>query len=70
MNVKETLRNLHKKFPNLTLDDLFTILDCYVSDYQMIAKHPRDEINITNPFKKYEQEICYFDNKSNNNINC
>lgn len=25
-----TLSKLHSKFPNLTLDDLFEILDCYV----------------------------------------
>ena len=32
MNIRKTLENLHKKFPNLTLDDLFTIIDCYVED--------------------------------------
>lgn len=32
MNTKETLRKLHKKFPNLSLDDLFAILDCYTED--------------------------------------
>lgn len=26
---KLTLSKLHSKFPNLTLDDLFEILDCY-----------------------------------------
>lgn len=30
MNVKETLKRLHKKLPNLSLDDLFDVLDCYV----------------------------------------
>lgn len=30
MNVKETLRRLHKKYPKLGLDDLFEMLDCYV----------------------------------------
>ena len=29
MDVKTTMRILHEKFPNLTLDDLFAILDCY-----------------------------------------
>lgn len=32
MNTKETLRKLHQKFPNLSLDDLFAILDCYTED--------------------------------------
>lgn len=30
INTKETLKKLHKKFPLMTLDDLFEILDCYV----------------------------------------
>lgn len=30
MNVKETLRRLHKKYPTLSLDELFDMLDCYV----------------------------------------
>lgn len=33
MDVKETLKNLHRKFPNYTLDELFDILDCVVSNY-------------------------------------
>lgn len=32
INSKETLKNLHKEFPTLTLDDLFKILDCYVEE--------------------------------------
>ena len=34
INSKETLKKLHKKFPLLTLDELFDILDCYVEDYK------------------------------------
>ena len=30
MNVKETLRRLHKRLPTLGLDELFELLDCYV----------------------------------------
>ena len=30
MNVKETLKRLHKKFPMMGLDELFELLDCYV----------------------------------------
>lgn len=32
INTKETLKKLHKKFPLLSLDELFDILDCYVED--------------------------------------
>ena len=32
LNSKETLKRLHKKFPQLNLDDLFDILDCYVEE--------------------------------------
>ena len=32
MDTKKTLQNLHQKFPAMTLDDLFTILDCIVID--------------------------------------
>lgn len=32
MNVKETLKKLHKKYPVLDLDDLFEILDCYTEE--------------------------------------
>ena len=30
INVKETLKRLHKKLPTLSLDELFELLDCYV----------------------------------------
>ena len=32
MNSKETLKKLHKRFPLMTLDELFDILDCYVEN--------------------------------------
>lgn len=32
MNVKETLKRLHKKFPMMGLDELFDVLDCYVEE--------------------------------------
>ena len=32
INTKATLKNLHKKFPLLSLDDLFNVLDCIVED--------------------------------------
>ena len=30
LNTKETLKKLHKKFPMMSLDELFEILDCYI----------------------------------------
>ena len=48
-----TLSKLHSKFPNLTLDDLFEILDCYteVITYDW-SKWPtsRDKSTTTWPF--------------------
>lgn len=32
IDIRKTLRALHKKFPLLSLDDLFTIIDCYIED--------------------------------------
>lgn len=32
LNVKDTLKKLHKKFPLMTLDELFEILDCFVEE--------------------------------------
>lgn len=40
LNVKQTLKNLHKKFPTLGLDELFEVLDCYVED-SFISTEPR-----------------------------
>lgn len=49
MNLKETLKNLHKKFPNLTLDELFDIVDCYVEEVKIHSHTPI----IYNPTKNY-----------------
>ena len=35
MNVKETLKRLHKKFPMMGLDELFDVLDCYVEEVDL-----------------------------------
>lgn len=49
MNLKETLKNLHKKFPNLTLDELFDIVDCYVEEVKIHSHTPITYI----PYKNY-----------------
>lgn len=45
MNLKATLKKLHKKFPTMTIDELFDIVDCY-----------EEEIHIANPYKNYTVE--------------
>ena len=35
IDTKQTLVNLHSKFPSMSLDDLFTILDCYVEQFTL-----------------------------------
>ena len=49
MNSKETLKKLHKRFPQLSLDELFDALDCYVEEYNFFAKSYIDnDIGIRN----------------------
>jgi len=33
INAKATLQNLHQRFPEMSLDDLFAILECITEDY-------------------------------------
>ena len=45
MNVKETLKKLHKKFPLMSLDELFEILDCYTDEiYDWLNYKPTSPI--------------------------
>lgn len=50
-----TLSKLHSKFPNLTLDDLFEILDCYTEVVTYDVKWPtyRDKSITTWPTTTY-----------------
>lgn len=68
LNSKETLKNLHKKFPQLSLDELFDTLDCYVEEYNFFTKpywetytddfRIRDTQTFTNPlFKIHDGNI-------------
>lgn len=64
MNVKETLKRLHKKFPMMGLDELFDVLDCYV-----------EEVDFTRTISTWEQpKIWYSTDKttsvSETPINC
>lgn len=38
LNSKETLKKLHNRFPQLSLDELFDALDCYVEEYNFFTK--------------------------------
>ena len=49
MNLKETLKKLHKKFPTMTLDELFDVVDCYVEEIKIYSQSPI----ISNPYKYY-----------------
>lgn len=40
VNEKQTLRNLHEKFPQLSLDDLFAILDCVILETAYSYNYP------------------------------
>ena len=44
MNVKETLKRLHKRLPTLSLDELFELLDCYV-EQSTLSTFPNWELN-------------------------
>ena len=37
IDVRKTLRALHKKFPLMSLDELFTIIDCYVEELSLTS---------------------------------
>lgn len=35
IDIKATLKNLHSKFPLMTLDELFAVLDCVIEKTQL-----------------------------------
>lgn len=54
VNTKQTLKNLHKKFPMMSLDELFEVLDCYVEE-SYFKTNPgtwSDKTTITDPLPK------------------
>ena len=52
MNVKETLKRLHKRLPTLSLDELFELLDCYV------------EQSTLSTFQNWEPKVWYSTDKT------
>ena len=61
MNVKETLKRLHKRLPTLSLDELFELLDCYV-----------EEIDLTKTISTWEPSKIWYstDTSETPKINC
>lgn len=58
MNVKETLKRLHKRLPTLSLDELFELLDCYV-----------EEIKLSNPFPTWEPNKVWYSTDKTTSVN-
>jgi hypothetical protein len=57
IDTRRTLVNLHEKFPNLSLDNLFEILDCYI---EMPSMWTNTDKTFTWPFTnvKYGNPTC------------
>ena len=51
IDAKETLKKLHTEFPELTLDDLFKILDCYTYQYRIWHESTTTKDLIPNSFE-------------------
>lgn len=72
INTKETLKKLHSRFPLMSLDDLFAILDCYVEEHCLWTKditwssepNPNTAVK-TSP---YITTVCSNDDISTNKI--
>jgi hypothetical protein len=64
LDSKQTLIKLHTEFPDLSLDDLFKILDCYVEQYPFLKSFP-------NPysFKPHTYEVTCTDHMYNKFLN-
>lgn len=65
INSKETLKKLHKKFPLMTLDELFEILDCVVEE-SLFKSEPSKNIGV----QPWNGDKLWYDNRitcSNNN---
>ena len=40
IDVKSTLKNLNGEFPDMTIDDLFRVLECFKEDYTSVMDKP------------------------------
>ena len=72
MNSKETLKKLHKRFPLMSLDELFDILDCYVEtpspwwDKAYCTTATSDSISKVAPAKCVTTKVNYSDGAVSN----
>ena len=74
LNTKQTLKNLHKKFPMMSLDELFEVLDCYVEESYLNLTGTNDTWkttpNITSPAKIwYDNQITSISSQDINPLN-
>ena len=67
MNVKETLKRLHKRLPTLSLDELFDVLDCYVEEVTF-SFQPENKKLWTEP-SPWSTTVTYNTVKSDPNYN-
>ena len=58
INSKETLKRLHKKFPLMSLDELFEILDCVVEE-SLFKYEPSKNISS----QPWNGDKLWFDNR-------
>ena len=67
IDIKATLKNLHIKFPLMTLDELFAILDCVIEKSQLT-----DLSDYTLPKVWYQSELptCKVDIYEGDNQTC
>ena len=56
LNIKETLKRLHKRLPTLSLDELFELLDCYVEEFTVSFK---PDNNIWKELKSPWETVTY-----------
>lgn len=48
IDAKQTLINLHSRFPSMSLDDLFTVLECYEEQLGLTTWQPPAITTYTN----------------------
>lgn len=70
LNTKQTLKNLHKKFPMMSLDELFEVLDCYVEESYLKITETNDTWKtiptISKPSIWYDNQITSISSKDLN----
>ena len=69
LNTKQTLKNLHKKFPMMSLDELFEVLDCYVEEsYLKTNPGTWSDKTIIDPMPKiwYDNQVTSISSKDLN----